>query len=163
MAELKISPTPSILTTSPNGKSNGAGSSIHYDAKDLGATTELFGHIAERDHEQVVLCHDKRSGLKAIIGVHNTTLGPALGGCRMWTYASDFDALNDVLRLSRGMTYKAAVAGLNSGGGKAVIIGDPRKDKNEAMFRAFGRFVEGLGGRYITAEDVGTSLNEMVW
>jgi leucine dehydrogenase len=110
-----------------------------------------------------VLCHDKRSGLRAIIAIHNTTLGPALGGCRMWTYASDFDALNDVLRLSRGMTYKAAVAGLNLGGGKAVIIGDPRKDKSEAMFRAFGRYVEGLGGRYITAEDVGTSLNEMVW
>ncbi len=119
--------------------------------------------IGERDHEQVVMCHDKESGLKAIIGVHNTTLGPALGGTRMWTYASDYDALNDVLRLSRGMTYKAAVAGLNLGGGKAVIIGDPRKDKSEAMFRAFGRFVEGLGGRYITAEDVGTGLNEMVW
>ncbi len=124
---------------------------------------ELFDMIGERDHEQVVMCHDKESGLKAIIGVHNTTLGPALGGTRMWTYASDYDALNDVLRLSRGMTYKAAVAGLNLGGGKAVIIGDPRKDKSEAMFRAFGRFVEGLGGRYITAEDVGTGLNEMVW
>jgi leucine dehydrogenase len=164
MAASKISPTPSILTKSHNGQSNGpAGSSIHYEAKELGATTELFGHITERDHEQVVLCQDKKSGLRAIIAIHNTTLGPALGGCRMWTYASDFDALNDVLRLSRGMTYKAAVAGLNLGGGKAVIIGDPRKDKNEAMFRAFGRFVEGLGGRYITAEDVGTSLNEMVW
>ena len=124
---------------------------------------ELFDVIGERDHEQVVLCQDKRSGLKAIIGIHNTTLGPALGGTRMWTYASDHDALNDVLRLSRGMTYKAAVAGLNLGGGKAVIIGDPHKDKTEAMFRAFGRFVEGLGGRYITAEDVGTSLREMVW
>lgn len=124
---------------------------------------ELFDRISERDHEQVVICHDKRSGLRAIIGIHNTTLGPALGGTRMWTYASDFDALNDVLRLSRGMTYKAAVAGLNLGGGKAVIIGDPRTQKTEAMFRAFGRFVEGLGGRYITAEDVGTSLQEMVW
>ena len=124
---------------------------------------ELFEVIGERGHEQVVFCHDPKSGLRAIIGVHNTTLGPALGGCRMWTYASDYDALNDVLRLSRGMTYKAAVAGLNLGGGKAVIIGDPRKDKSEAMFRAFGRFVEGLGGRYITAEDVGTGLNEMVW
>jgi leucine dehydrogenase len=128
-----------------------------------GNNVELFDRISERDHEQVVICHDKRSGLRAIIGIHNTTLGPALGGTRMWTYASDFDALNDVLRLSRGMTYKAAVAGLNLGGGKAVIIGDPRTQKTEAMFRAFGRFVEGLGGRYITAEDVGTSLQEMVW
>jgi len=124
---------------------------------------QLFDLIADRDHEQVVVCHDKRSGLRAIIGIHNTTLGPALGGTRMWTYASDFDALKDVLRLSRGMTYKAAVAGLNLGGGKAVVIGDPRTDKTEAMFRAFGRYVEGLGGRYITAEDVGTSLQEMVW
>ncbi|MDP4199525.1 MAG: Glu/Leu/Phe/Val dehydrogenase dimerization domain-containing protein [Bacteroidota bacterium] len=123
----------------------------------------LFDLLGKRDHEQVVFCHDQRSGLKAIIGIHNTTLGPALGGTRMWTYASDFDALRDVLRLSRGMTYKAAVAGLNLGGGKAVIIGDPRKDKTEQMFRAFGRYVEGLGGRYITAEDVGTSLTEMVW
>jgi leucine dehydrogenase len=162
MAESKIaSPT---LTQTPNGQTNGAaGTSIHYTHKELGSTKEIFGHIGERDHEQVVFCHDKRSGLRAIIGIHNTTLGPALGGCRMWTYASDFDALNDVLRLSRGMTYKAAVAGLNLGGGKAVIIGNPREDKSEAMFRAFGRYVEGLGGRYITAEDVGTSLNEMVW
>src|SRR5436305_11192361 len=124
--------------------------------------TQLFDLLADRDHEQVVVCHDKRSGLRAIIGIHNTTLGPALGGCRMWTYASDFDALNDVLRLSRGMTYKAAVAGLNLGGGKAVIIGDPHKQKTEQLFRAFGRFVEGLGGRYITAEDVGTDVNDMV-
>ncbi len=166
MAETKTSST--ILPKSTNGLTNGAHTAeapgtVHYQTKDLGKTSELFQHIAERDHEQVVFCHDKKSGLRAIIGIHNTTLGPALGGCRMWTYASDFDALNDVLRLSRGMTYKAAVAGLNLGGGKAVIIGDPRKDKTEAMFRAFGRFVEGLGGRYITAEDVGTSLNEMVW
>ena len=136
---------------------------VIYESSSNGMTVELFDRIAERDHEQVVICHDKRSGLKAIIGVHNTTLGPALGGCRMWTYASDYDALNDVLRLSRGMTYKAAVAGLNLGGGKAVIIGDPRTQKTEAMFRAFGRFIEGLGGRYITAEDVGTSTQEMVW
>ncbi|HEY3873913.1 MAG TPA: Glu/Leu/Phe/Val dehydrogenase dimerization domain-containing protein [Candidatus Kapabacteria bacterium] len=169
MAETK---SPSILPKPSNGQANGAVGSpngteapgtVHYQPKELGKTAELFQHLAERDHEQVVLCHDKKSGLRAIIAVHNTTLGPALGGCRMWTYASDFDALNDVLRLSRGMTYKAAVAGLNLGGGKAVIIGDPRKDKSEAMFRSFGRFVEGLGGRYITAEDVGTSLTEMVW
>ncbi len=163
MAESKISSTPT-LSKSQNGQANGAASSsIHYSPSEVGATSDLFQHIAERDHEQVVLCHDKRSGLRAIIAIHNTTLGPALGGCRMWTYASDFDALTDVLRLSRGMTYKAAVAGLNLGGGKAVIIGNPRQDKSEALFRAFGRFVEGLGGRYITAEDVGTGLNEMVW
>jgi leucine dehydrogenase len=121
----------------------------------------IFQHIEQRDHEQVVFCSDKPSGLKAIIAIHNTNLGPALGGTRMWTYASDEDALNDVLRLSRGMTYKAAVAGLNLGGGKAVIIGDPNKQKTEAMFRAFGRFVEGLAGRYITAEDVGTDVRDM--
>lgn len=123
---------------------------------------ELFDLFRQFDHEQVVFCSDKASGLRAIIGVHNTTLGPALGGARMWTYASDYDALRDVLRLSRGMTYKAAAAGLNLGGGKAVIIGDPRTQKSEALFRAFGRYVESLGGRYITAEDVGTSVNEMV-
>ncbi|MEI8134602.1 MAG: Glu/Leu/Phe/Val dehydrogenase [bacterium] len=123
---------------------------------------ELFDLIRSKDHEQVVFCSDKASGLKAIIAVHNTTLGPALGGARMWTYVSDADALNDVLRLSRGMTYKAAAAGLNLGGGKAVIIGDPHTQKTEQLFRAFGRFIEGLGGRYITAEDVGTSVNDMV-
>ncbi|MDZ4676189.1 MAG: Glu/Leu/Phe/Val dehydrogenase [Oligoflexia bacterium] len=112
-------------------------------------------------HEQVVLCTNKDAGLKAIIAIHNTTLGPALGGTRMWTYKSDEDALIDVLRLSKGMTYKAAAAGLNLGGGKAVIIGDPKKDKSEALFRAFGRFIEGLNGRYFTAEDVGTDVNDM--
>ncbi|MBE3594645.1 MAG: Glu/Leu/Phe/Val dehydrogenase [Candidatus Carbobacillus altaicus] len=113
------------------------------------------------DHEQVVFCQDKTAGLKAIIAIHDTTLGPALGGLRMWPYASEEEALIDVLRLSRGMTYKNAVAGLNLGGGKAVIIGDPRKDKSEALFRAFGRCVESLGGRYITAEDVGTTVQDM--
>ncbi len=121
----------------------------------------IFENLQKRDHEQVVFCSDKQSGLKAIIAIHNTKLGPALGGTRMWTYATDDEALNDALRLSRGMTYKAAVAGLNLGGGKAVIIGDPNKDKTEAMFRAFGRFVEGLAGRYITAEDVGTDVRDM--
>jgi len=123
---------------------------------------ELFDMFQAKDHEQVVFCSDKKSGLRAIIAIHNTTLGPALGGARMWTYASDFDALNDVLRLSRGMTYKAAAAGLNLGGGKAVIIGDPHTQKTEQLFRAFGRFIEGLGGRYVTAEDVGTGVNDMV-
>lgn len=122
---------------------------------------QLFEHIQQHDHEQVVFCSDKPSGLRAIIAVHNTNLGPALGGTRMWTYTTDEEALVDVLRLSRGMTYKAAVAGLNLGGGKAVIIGDPNKQKTEAMFRAFGRFVEGLAGRYITAEDVGTDVRDM--
>lgn len=121
----------------------------------------IFEHLQKHDHEQVAFCSDKKSGLKAIIAIHNTTLGPALGGTRMWMYQSDEDALVDVLRLSRGMTYKAAVAGLNLGGGKAVIIADPNKDKTEAMFRAFGRFVEGLAGRYITAEDVGTNVRDM--
>jgi leucine dehydrogenase len=116
---------------------------------------------ANGSHEQVVFCDDKDSGLRAIIAIHDTTLGPALGGTRMWPYKSEAEALRDVLRLSRGMTYKAASAGLNLGGGKAVIIGDPRTDKSEALFRVFGRFVESLNGRYITAEDVGTSVHDM--
>ena len=116
---------------------------------------------SEGGHEQVVFCEDKNAGLKAIIAIHDTTLGPALGGCRMWPYESEADALTDVLRLSRGMTYKAAAAGLNLGGGKAVIIGDPKHDKSEALFRVFGRFVESLNGRYITAEDVGTTVHDM--
>ncbi|MBK8983367.1 MAG: Glu/Leu/Phe/Val dehydrogenase [Ignavibacteria bacterium] len=120
-----------------------------------------FELIESFGHEQVVFCSNKELGLKAIIGIHNTTLGPALGGTRMWNYASDEEALIDVLRLSRGMTYKAAVAGLNLGGGKAVIIGDSRTQKTEGLFRAFGRYVEGLSGRYITAEDVGTSIKDM--
>ncbi len=124
---------------------------------------EIFKEIERREHEQVVFCSDKHANLRAIIAIHNTTLGPALGGARMWTYNSDQDALVDALRLSRGMTYKAAVAGLNLGGGKAVIIGDPNKDKTEALFRTYGRFVEGLAGRYITAEDVGTSVHDMEW
>ena len=120
-----------------------------------------FDTIESYGHEQVVYCSNKELGLKAIIGIHNTTLGPALGGTRMWNYANDEEALVDVLRLSRGMTYKAAVTGLNLGGGKAVIIGDSRTQKTEGLFRAFGRFVEGLSGRYITAEDVGTSIKDM--
>lgn len=121
----------------------------------------LFETLDTFGHEQVVFCHNKDAGLKAIIAIHNTVLGPALGGTRMWPYASEAEALNDVLRLSRGMTFKNAVAGLNIGGGKAVIIGDPAKDKSEALFRAFGQFVDSLGGRYITAEDVGIDVNDM--
>ncbi len=122
-------------------------------------TFELIGKHG--DHEQVVFCHDKDVGLKAIIAIHNTALGPALGGTRMWNYKTEEEALIDVLRLSRGMTYKAAAAGLNLGGGKAVILGDPKTQKSEALFRAFGRFVNSLNGRYITAEDVGTSVKDM--
>jgi len=116
---------------------------------------------AEGEHEQLIFCEDKLAGLKAIIAIHDSTLGPALGGCRMWNYKTEEEALIDVLRLSKGMTYKASAAGLNLGGGKAVIIGDPRTDKSEARFRVFGRFVESLNGRYITAEDVGTTVHDM--
>lgn len=112
-------------------------------------------------HEQVTFCHDKESGLKAIIAIHNTNLGPALGGCRFWPYASEKEALKDVLRLSRGMTYKAALANLELGGGKAVIIGDAMQEKTPEKLRAFGRFVERLNGLYITAEDMGTTLKDM--
>ncbi len=124
---------------------------------------EIFDLIESSEHEQVIFCSDPKAGLKAIIGIHDTTLGPALGGTRMWTYASNLDAIRDVLRLSKGMTYKAAVAGLNLGGGKAVLIGDPHSEKSEALFRTYGRFVEGIGGRYITAEDVGTTVKDMEW
>ncbi len=121
----------------------------------------VFGEMERYAYEQLVFAADGVSGLRAIIAVHDTTLGPALGGCRMWPYASEEEAVTDALRLSRGMTYKNAAAGLDFGGGKAVIIGDPRKDKSEALFRAFGRFVDTLGGRYITAEDVGVSVEDM--
>ena len=123
----------------------------------------VFEELAKKDHEQVIYCQDQESGLKAIIAIHDTTLGPALGGCRMWAYENEDLALRDVLRLSRGMTYKSAAAGLNLGGGKAVIIGNPKTDKSETLFRAYGRFVQGLAGRYITAEDVGTTVREMEW
>ena len=122
---------------------------------------QLFETIDKTEHEEVVFCHNKDAGLKAIIAIHNTTLGPALGGLRMWPYETEQDAVDDVLRLSRGMTYKASVAGLNLGGGKSVIIGDPKTEKSEALFRAFGRFIESLNGRYITAEDVGIDVNDM--
>ena len=117
--------------------------------------------MVKRGHEQIAYFCDPHSGLRGIVAIHNTILGPALGGCRMWNYATEEEALVDVLRLSKGMTYKAAIAGLNLGGGKAVIIGDSKKEKSENLFRSFGRFVEGLGGRYITAEDVGTSMKDM--
>lgn len=122
---------------------------------------EIFKYMEKYDYEQVVFCQDEASGLKAIIAIHDTTLGPALGGARMWTYATEENAIEDALRLARGMTYKNAAAGLNLGGGKTVIIGDPFTDKNEEMFRALGRFIQGLNGRYITAEDVGTTVTDM--
>ncbi|WAA10471.1 Leu/Phe/Val dehydrogenase [Fervidibacillus albus] len=122
---------------------------------------EILKYMEKYDYEELHFVQDKQSGLKGIIAIHDTTLGPALGGTRMWTYDSEEEAIEDVLRLARGMTYKNAAAGLNLGGGKAVIIGDPRKDKNEEKFRAFGRYIQGLNGRYITAEDVGTSVEDM--
>ncbi|MBV6644715.1 MAG: Glu/Leu/Phe/Val dehydrogenase [Cyclobacteriaceae bacterium] len=122
---------------------------------------QIFEAMSDMDHEQLVFCHDESTGLRAIIAIHNTTLGPAMGGTRMWNYASEAEAIKDVLRLSRGMTLKNAIAGLNIGGGKAVIIGDARKQKNEAMMRRFGRFVDTLGGRYWTAEDVNMSTRDM--
>ena len=121
----------------------------------------VFSHRDFANHEQVAFCCDPDTGLKAIVAIHNTNRGPALGGCRMWPYASDEEAVKDVLRLSRGMTYKSAMANLDLGGGKSVIIGNPRTDKSEALLRSFGRFLENLGGRYIAAEDSGTSVTDM--
>ncbi len=121
----------------------------------------VFGNESFLGHEQVVFCNDEETGLKAIIGVHSTVLGPALGGTRMWSYADDMEALKDALRLSRGMTYKASISGLNLGGGKAVIIGDSRKDKTDALMQKFGEFVNRLSGNYITAEDVGINTHDM--
>jgi leucine dehydrogenase len=118
--------------------------------------------MAAMGHEQILFCNDNATGLKAIIAVHNTVLGPALGGTRMWMYQNEQEALTDVLRLSRGMTYKNAISNLNLGGGKAVIIGDSKSMKSEALFRRFGRFVNSLAGSYITAEDVGISPEDMV-
>ena len=121
---------------------------------------DIFTQI--REHEQVVFCNDEKTGLKAIIAIHNTTLGPALGGCRMHLYATVEDALFDVLRLSKGMTYKCLAADVDFGGGKAVIIGDPRKDKTPELFRAFGQFVESLNGRFYTGTDMGTTPDDFV-
>jgi len=124
-------------------------------------TMSVFSHPDFDDHQRVVFCRDKKVGLRAIVAIHNTNLGAALGGCRMWNYENDADALTDVLRLSKGMTYKAAMAGLALGGGKAVIIGDPKKDKSDALFLSFARFIDQLNGRYTTAEDVGTTVADM--
>ena len=124
---------------------------------------KIFEYLEEHDFEQLVFCQDKSTGLKAIIGIHDTTLGPALGGTRIWDYESEDEAIIDVLRLSLGMTYKNAAAGLNLGGGKAVIIGDPSKIKSEELFRTFGRYIEGLSGRYITAEDMNSTTQDMAY
>lgn len=121
----------------------------------------VFDIIQEMGHEQVVFCHDPATKLNAIIAIHNTTLGPALGGTRLWNYASHADGIIDALRLSRGMTYKAAITGLNLGGGKAVIMGDASEIKSEGLWRRYGKFVNSLNGKYITAEDVNTSAQDM--
>ncbi len=129
--------------------------------KELYKVDPVFGQISFDDHEQIVFCNDKDTGLKAIIGIHNTVLGPALGGTRMWDYNNEWEALNDVLRLSRGMTFKSAITGLNLGGGKAVIIGDANTQKTPELMRKFGEFVHSLSGKYITAEDVGMTTEDM--
>lgn len=121
----------------------------------------ILDYMQKYKFKKLVLCNDTDSGLRAVIAIHSTRLGPATGGLRMWTYASEEDAIFDALRLARGMTYKYAAAGVNLGGGKAVIIGDPKKDKTEALMRAMGRFIDQQGGEYITGEDVGTTLDDM--
>jgi len=125
------------------------------------AKNPVIGQMSQHNHEQILFCNDNATGLKAIIAIHNTVLGPSLGGTRMWNYHNEMEALHDVLRLSRGMTYKSSLAGLNLGGGKAVIIGDAKKVKNEALLRRFGKFVNSLGGKYITAEDVAMTSRDM--
>lgn len=124
---------------------------------------KYFDEMAKAGHEQLSFQYDKATGLKALIAIHDTTLGPALGGCRMWPYEKEEDAVYDALRLSRGMTYKSAASGDNWGGGKSVIWGDPKTDKSEALFRAFGRMVQCFGGRFITGTDVGTVGSDFVW
>jgi len=128
-----------------------------------GDRAKVLGQMIEMGHEQVLFCQDPKTGLKAIIAIHNTVCGPALGGTRMWEYENEQTALYDVLRLSRGMTYKNSISGLNLGGGKAVIIGNSRRDKSKQLFKRFGQFVDSLNGKYITAEDVGISPADMVY
>ena len=134
---------------------------VEVNSSEKVGSVSVFAEASKLGHEQVVFCHDEPTGLKAIIGIHNTVLGPALGGTRMWNYATEEEAAIDVIRLSRGMTYKAAISGLNLGGGKAVIIGDPAQLKNEAFLRRFGKFVDSLGGKYITAEDMNMKTSDM--
>lgn len=123
---------------------------------------KIFEEMEREGHEQVIFCYNKESRLKAIIAFHDTTLGPALGGCRMWAYETEEQALSDALRLSKGMTYKSAASGCNHGGGKAVIWGDPKTDKSEEMFRALGKYVQALRGRFVTGTDVGTTPEDFV-
>jgi leucine dehydrogenase len=130
-------------------------------AKEIQKMDPVFGQMSFDDHEQIVFCNDKDTGLKAIIGIHNSVMGPALGGTRMFNYSNEWEALNDVLRLSRGMTFKSAITGLNIGGGKAVIIGDAKTQKTPELMHKFGEFVHSLSGRYITAEDVGMETADM--
>ena len=131
------------------------------NANELHNINPVFGQLSFDNHEQIVFCNDKDTGLKAIIGIHNTVLGPALGGTRMWHYNNEWEALNDVLRLSRGMSFKAAITGLNLGGGKAVIIGNAKTQKTPELMKRFGEFVHSLSGKYITAEDVGMETSDM--
>jgi valine dehydrogenase (NAD+) len=138
----------------------GIGSRDRKARKVLSDAVDLFERAGD-EYEQVAFCHDAATGLRAIVAIHSTTLGPSLGGTRFYPYPSEEDALEDVLRLARGMTYKSAAAGLDLGGGKAVIMGDPATAKSEALLRVYGRFVESLSGRYITAEDVGTAQADM--
>jgi len=121
----------------------------------------ILQYMEKYDYENVFICQDKALDFKAVIAIHDTTLGPATGGCRMWQYGSEMDAIEDALRLARGMTYKYAAAGVNLGGGKAVIISDPKRKDREPVFRALGKFINRLGGKYITGEDVGTTLRDM--
>lgn len=126
-----------------------------------GIIMNIFDYLEKHDYEQLIFCHDSKTGLKAIICIHDTTLGPALGGCRIWNYESEATAILDVTRLARGMTYKNAAAGLNLGGGKAVIIGDPSEIKSKELFHVFGKYVDSLGGRYITAEDMNVTTDDV--
>jgi leucine dehydrogenase len=121
----------------------------------------ILSYMVQLDYESLYICQEAETGLRAIIAIHDTTLGPATGGCRMWTYPNEMAAIEDALRLARGMTYKYAAAGVNLGGGKCVVIGDPAREKSEALFRTLGRFIDRLGGVYITGEDVGTTLRDM--
>jgi leucine dehydrogenase len=153
---------PAAVSRGAKARSPGAASATPKEkAAPSGDGLDLFDTLSKMGHEQLVLCHDESCGYRGIIAIHSTTLGPALGGTRFWQYASSEEAIVDALRLARGMTYKNAVAGLNLGGGKSVIIGDNKTTRRELIFRAHGRFVESLGGRYITAEDVGTSTHDM--
>jgi leucine dehydrogenase len=135
---------------------------LSQQVSEVASADGLFGRIERFGHEQLVFCFDRSSGLHGIIAIHNTTLGPALGGIRMRPYPSEDDALQDVLRLSRAMTFKAAMAGLNLGGGKSVIVGDPHADKSEALFRAMGRYIQSLAGRYVAATDIGTTVDDLI-